>query len=973
MARPKKGTLYNLVFPMVDATDGLSIESGITASDFNSAATKKWYGVAHGSSTAASSGTISKATLLVHSGIFQQTLNATETNYDRVIAVFKHASCADQIMIVDFDDYDDSDIMSRISDVASDLRSYLVGMSGMLSDVDSQLNLNASLASDAHSAAAQANSRTLVIQSMVSDVDSQLLLNASMISDVQSALDSQFLIVTSNLSDVDSQLLLNASMISDVQSAVALLATSNYLSQVHSDLASAIGAVTATVSASDMSDIASRVWATTEGARVDSRVLLILSNVSDVQSAVALLPTSNYLSQVHSDLTSQIGAIAVTITDSNISDIASAVQAILASDMSDILSAAQQTNSRVLVVQSMVSDVGSALTVHDAAMSDAVSNVASALTVHDAAISNSISALQSDLTSKIGLLATSDYLSAVHSDIISALGNISLALTASDISDIASAVAAAVTTVTASDISDIASAVQAILASDMSDILSAAQQGNSRVLVVQSMTSDVYSLVSDIQSDFQSRVPKAVATNSQLSDLHSDLRSQLDLNASMISDIQSALDSQFTIVLSNLSDIDSEVDLVRAGVIFSRGKAQAGNVNAITLAASEPSTNSLFNDLTVALVAGTGFGQARPVINYVGATRIATVNPNWEIAPDSTTSYILRTDFLGHSHIEQIQDNVVSLLSRVSDVDSALSSQFLAVTSMISDVDSQLDLNASMISDIDSALTLHDTNMSAAVSDVYSLVQNVDSQLLVTHSLLSDVDSALTLHDTNMSAALSDVESQVDLLATSNYLSQVHSDIMSGLGAVSVTLTASDISDIASAISAEGITVNLTASDMSDIASRVWTNSTRTLTQSAASVTAAVSGDTITVYRGTTWTIALTGLGDISTYDKIYFSAKASLDDADTEAYLRVYNNASGLERINQAAPTAATNGTITIDDAAAGDITITINEAETTGLPIISGLSYDIKGIDNDGDVDLISIGSKEFNIAGDVTRAIT
>ena len=39
--------------------------------------------------------------------------------------------------------------------------------------------------------------------------------------------------------------------------------------------------------------------------------------------------------------------------------------------------------------------------------------------------------------------------------------------------------------------------------------------------------SDLYSLLSDHHSDFQSRVPKRVATDSQLSDLHSDLRSFL--------------------------------------------------------------------------------------------------------------------------------------------------------------------------------------------------------------------------------------------------------------------------------------------------------------------------------------------------------------------------------------------------------------------------------------------------------------
>ncbi len=44
MAKPKKGTLHQLLVPMVDSTDFASIESGITESDFNSGVTKKFYG-----------------------------------------------------------------------------------------------------------------------------------------------------------------------------------------------------------------------------------------------------------------------------------------------------------------------------------------------------------------------------------------------------------------------------------------------------------------------------------------------------------------------------------------------------------------------------------------------------------------------------------------------------------------------------------------------------------------------------------------------------------------------------------------------------------------------------------------------------------------------------------------------------------------------------------------------------------------
>ena len=697
----KKNAMNQIMFPMVDKTDFATIESGITASDFNSAATKKFFGVNHGVSDAFTSGTISKAVTLVHSGIFQQTLKAAECNYDYLIIRYSHPSCADQILIFQPQEIDPSDAYSLLSDLMSDfqsrvpkavasqsllsdvnsnLLSYLLGMSGMLSDVDSALTsqftaghpLNASDMSDIASRVwatvigAAVSSRIALIQSNVSDVESQLDLNASMISDVLSALDSQFAAGHP----------LNASDLSDLRSAIA--------------------GVTASVSASDMSDIASRVWATAAGVRVDSRILLIQSLVSDVDSALTSQFTAGHPLNASdlSDLRSAIAGVTASIGASDISDIASAVKLILASDISDILSAAQQGNSRALVVQSLVSDVDSQLDLNASMISDVLSALDSQfaaghpLTASDlsdlrsaiAGVTASVSASDiSDIASRVWATAigaavssrivliqsnvsdiesaldsqfvwNSGFLSDMNSDLGSKIGAVSVTLTASDISDIASAVAAAVTTVTASDISDIASAVKAILASDISDILSAAQQGNSRVLVVRSMVSDVesqldlnasvisdvqsaldsqfaagvplnasdmsdlrsaiaavaftlgasdisdiasrvqavlasdlsdilsaaqqtnsrvllnqsrvsdiYSLLSDVQSDFQSRVPKAVATNSQLSDLTSDLRSYLAGMSGVLSDVYSNLAAGVTVGASSLSDLYSQV------------------------------------------------------------------------------------------------------------------------------------------------------------------------------------------------------------------------------------------------------------------------------------------------------------------------------------------------------------------------------------------------------------------------------
>ena len=209
MAGPKKNQLLQFVIPMVDKTDFVSIESAITAASV----TGRYYGVNHGGSVATTSGAMSKAFSVVRSGVVRATAKATEANYDYVLFRISHTSCADQFFPFNLADNDDSDIMSALTVIQS-------------------------MASDAHSAAAQANSRALVVQSIASDTQSNVLYNRSAISDLASYLvalsatisdthsaavqaNSRILVVQSNLSDVQSALTVVQSMASDAHSAAA--------------------------------------------------------------------------------------------------------------------------------------------------------------------------------------------------------------------------------------------------------------------------------------------------------------------------------------------------------------------------------------------------------------------------------------------------------------------------------------------------------------------------------------------------------------------------------------------------------------------------------------------------------------------------------------------------------------------------------------------------------------------------------
>ena len=70
------------------------------------------------------------------------------------------------------------------------------------------------------------------------------------------------------------------------------------------------------------------------------------------------------------------------------------------------------------------------------------------------------------------------------------------------------------------------------------------------------------------------------------------------------------------------------------------GTAQAGAAGTITLAAAGSSAvNGFYTENFIRIMSGTGAGQICQISGYVGATKVATVKPNWTTAPDATSGY----------------------------------------------------------------------------------------------------------------------------------------------------------------------------------------------------------------------------------------------------------------------------------------------------------------------------------------------
>lgn len=140
--------------------------------------------------------------------------------------------------------------------------------------------------------------------------------------------------------------------------------------------------------------------------------------------------------------------------------------------------------------------------------------------------------------------------------------------------------------------------------------------------------------------------------------------------------------------------------------------------------------------------------------------------------------------------------------------------------------------------------------------------------------------------------------------------------------------------------------------------------------KAVSTVSTLVVGD-VTIIRGDTLILQFEGIGDISTRDNIWFTVKSDKDDLDTSADVQVDED-NGLLYINgvdaQAAGWAA-DGTITVTDAVAGDLTVRVEAVQTAKITTCSRNWYDLQVLWLDGTVSTVSKGLAR--VIGDLTRA--
>ena len=96
---------------------------------------------------------------------------------------------------------------------------------------------------------------------------------------------------------------------------------------------------------------------------------------------------------------------------------------------------------------------------------------------------------------------------------------------------------------------------------------------------------------------------------------------------------------------SNINLQDSDRNSIQSNVCrcsnIHSGTAQSGGANTIQLASGASGTNDYYNNMGIRITSETGIGQIRKITDYDGTTKTVTVDINWSINPDATSTYII--------------------------------------------------------------------------------------------------------------------------------------------------------------------------------------------------------------------------------------------------------------------------------------------------------------------------------------------
>ena len=113
------------------------------------------------------------------------------------------------------------------------------------------------------------------------------------------------------------------------------------------------------------------------------------------------------------------------------------------------------------------------------------------------------------------------------------------------------------------------------------------------------------------------------------------------------------------------------------------GTAQGGAAHSITLAAADTAADHIYNRNLIVILAGTGLGQTRTIVDFANATKVAVVDRNWWITPDATSEYTIIPDdtplVTDHGVATAGTNNTITIRASASAISSTYSNDIILI------------------------------------------------------------------------------------------------------------------------------------------------------------------------------------------------------------------------------------------------------------------------------------------------------
>lgn len=193
-----------------------------------------------------------------------------------------------------------------------------------------------------------------------------------------------------------------------------------------------------------------------------------------------------------------------------------------------------------------------------------------------------------------------------------------------------------------------------------------------------------------------------------------------------------------------------------------RNTAQAGAAGTITLDASASAVDDFYNNQILAILSGTGAGQARIISDYVGSTKVATVNGNWATNPSSDSVFALYAfGAIAGSSVptvveirQEIDTNSTQLAKLGTPAGASISADILVLDNFVDDLESRLGTPSNLGGGATVAFNLSD--IEAQTDDIGAAGAGLTA--LASQASVNIVDDFL---DTEVAAILAAVDTEV--------------------------------------------------------------------------------------------------------------------------------------------------------------------------------------------------------------------